>query len=248
MKQTIPWLFASALLLAPASATPADLPSGSELLERSIRYHDPAGVWGSEPLGFRFDETRPGGGVRKTVVAVDLQAETFSWSSERDGHDVSGRLAKDDCELALDGKREFSAEDAETYRLSCDRVAWMRDYYTYLWGLPMKLTDPGTRLDETVAAVEFEGREVLALRVTYDEEVGADTWYFYFDPSTAALVGYRFFHDETKNDGEYITTEGEFVSGTLRLPDNRAWFYNADDEYLGTDTLVSLSRERAVAD
>ena len=51
-------------------------------------------------------------------------------------------------------------------------------------------------------------------------------------------MGYRFFHDEPRNDGEYVTLEGEVAIDGLRIPKTRAWYYNRDDGYLGTDTLV----------
>jgi len=218
----------------------ADPPTGSALLERSIRYHDAEGIWGRLPLELHLEESRPDGGLRKTVIAIDPNRELFSWASERDGRAVAGRLLGADCETTLDGSREFSAEDAETYRLSCERIAWMRDYYTYLWGLPMKLRDPGTRLDDGVTETDFMKRKALALRVTYDEGVGGDTWYFYFDSESAALLGYRFYHDESVNDGEYITTESVFAFGSMRLPNHRAWYTNDGAEYLGTDNLVSV--------
>jgi hypothetical protein len=238
--RTLPALVLALLSTSTAPVWAADLPSGPELLDRSIRFHDPDGIWETTALEFRFDETRPDGGVRETVIAVDPNREMFSWASERNGRAVAGRLARGDCEASLDGSTEFSAEEAETYRLSCERIAWTRDYYTYLWGLPMKLRDPGTRLDDVVTEAEFMGRKVLSLRVTYDESVGGDTWYFYFDPESAALVGYRFYHDESANDGEYITTESVFTYGSMRLPNHRAWYINNGDGYLGTDTLVSL--------
>jgi len=140
----------------------------------------------------------------------------------------------------LNGSAEISDAKREEHRLDCDRVVLYRDYYTYLWGMPMKLRDPGTRLDPGVSDAVFQGRQVKSLRVTYDPEVGGDTWYFYFDPDSAALVGYRFFHDESANDGEYIVLEGEVSGGGLRLPKARTWFTNAEDRLLGTDTLTGL--------
>lgn len=81
-----------------------------------------------------------------------------------------------------------------------------RDYYGDLAGLPMKLRDPGTLIDPDVAATDFIGRQIQSIRVTYDAELGGDTWYFYFDPESAQLVGRRFYHDEAANDGEYIAS------------------------------------------
>ena len=115
----------------------------------------------------------------------------------------------------------------------------MRNYYDYLWGLPMKLRDPGTRLG-AVTRVEVDGEPRWRLRVTYDPEVGSDVWDFDFDPETYALAGYRFFHDEAAGDGEWIALDGEIEGRGLRIPQTRAWYMNVDDEFLGTDKLVGI--------
>ncbi|MEO1368819.1 MAG: hypothetical protein AAFX50_16715, partial [Acidobacteriota bacterium] len=61
------------------------------------------------------------------------------------------------------------------------------------------------------------------------------------DRGTAALVGYRFYHDASKNDGEYIVLEGEHAAHGMRLPEGRAWFTHQGDRHLGTDRLLRLS-------
>ena len=234
------WLLAafSLFVLGSTPVSAADLPNGPELLSRSIGYHDPDGLWGRTPLTLTVEGTRPDGPPRTTEIGIDLAAQVFTWATMRDGHELAARVEGDLVEATMDGSSEIPVEASEKYRLSAEDVRRKRDYYTYLWGLPMKLRDPGARVGESVLVTEFQGAEVLALRVTYDEEVGRDIWYFYFEPSTAALVGYRFFHDEAKNDGEYITTDGEVRVGGLLLPDNRAWYYNKDDGYLGKDSLL----------
>ena len=72
--------------------------------------------------------------------------------------------------------------------------------------------------------------------------MGKDTWYFYFDPSTFALEVYQFYHDESKNDGEYILLSGEETVQGIKIPKTRAWYTNQANEYLGTDVL-SLPKE-----
>ncbi len=145
-------------------------------------------------------------------------------------------------EIRPNGSAEISDDLRERYRLSCEGIEWWRDYYGYLYGLPAKLQDPGTRLAADVETTTFQGKQVLALKVTYDADVGEDTWYFYVDPSTYALIGCRFYHDESKNDGEYIVFEGEVVQDGLWLPKTRRWYMNADDAYLGADVIEAFER------
>jgi len=122
-------------------------------------------------------------------------------------------------------------------KLSKDRAKMYQDYYTYLYGLPMKLKDPGAIIHAKVERRIFKGNAYLVLKATYKKEVGKDTWYFYFNPKTYAMEVYQFFHDETKNDGEYILLSGEETINRIKIPKKRAWYMNKDDKYLGTDIL-----------
>lgn len=228
----------SLVLAASLVAEPAE-----DWLERSIQYHDPDGVWGTRTLYLDLTETRPDGPDRKTYLFIGPGGDDFSWRSERDQHRFEGELTTADCSLRMDGSKHISAADRETYRLDCERLRWLRNYYVYLWGLPMKLRDPGTRLDPEAELIDLDGRSVISLRVTYDAEVGGDIWYFYLDPETAALVAYRFYHDEAKGDGELIELEGEVESLGMRIPKARTWTTNAEGRLLGTDILEYLSAQ-----
>jgi hypothetical protein len=223
-----------------AGPVAADLSRSAALVEQAIAFHDPQGLWKNGVFRLRLEETRPDGPSRKTTLLVDNASGRFEITTQRDGAQIDGVLADGGCEMRLNGSTQFSDEDEEKYRLTCERLEWLRDYYVYLWGLPMKLLDEGTVLDPDVLDTTYQERPVQAVRVTYDLSVGSDIWYFYLDTETHALAGYRFFHDEAKGDGEYITLEGQIEAGGLRLPKSRAWFTNAEERYLGTDTLVSL--------
>ena len=51
---------------------------------------------------------------------------------------------------------------------------------------------------------------------------------------------YQFYHEESKNDGEYILLDGlEEIEG-IKMPKTRAWYTNKEEKYLGTDTLFKL--------
>ena len=48
---------------------------------------------------------------------------------------------------------------------------------------------------------------------------------------------YQFFHDESKNDGEYILLSEMITVNGIKIPKVRAWYYNEGDKYLATDNL-----------
>ncbi len=217
--------------------------SAAEMLDRSIAYHDSDGRFATSAIAIELSESRPDGGVRKTSLVIDNGRGRFEMRRVvDDGREVYIRVDGDDVKVSLDGSTTFSAEEAEQYRLAPEQAKRTRNYYIYLYGLPMKLLDSGTRLDPETREKEYQGHAVYELKVTYDEAVGQDTWYFYLDRKTYALVGYRFYHDESKNDGEYIVLEGEASGAGLKLPKTRKWYRHEDDGFLGTDIIESMRR------
>lgn len=215
-----------------------DTLAAKEVLDRSIAYHDPLGHWATGIFPLRLYESRPGADYRLTQLILNNATGTFTLDQQQGSKRVYRHLSADTCYTLLNQRPHFTPQEAERYRLSCDFNQNYANYYRYLWGLPMKLTDPGTQLDERVWKDYFNGQEVLKLRVTYDPEVGEDTWYVYIHPRTYALVGYQFYHDEAANDGEYITLEDEIKIKGVRFPAKRHWYTNKDQLLLGTDELL----------
>ena len=126
---------------------------------------------------------------------------------------------------------------SKKYRVNPDRPNMYYNYYSYLYGMPMKLKDEGTNIEPDYEILEFYGKNYFRIKVTYDPKVGTDTWYFYFNTTTYALEAYQFFKDESKNDGEYILFEGLKEINQIKVPRRRAWYYNKDEKFLATDVL-----------
>lgn len=159
-------------LLACAGEPDSSLPptTGPELLDAAIAYHDPADRW----PGFRhtlvIDQSRPDGSERRATIHLDASSSDYTYEEATDaGHLVKGTDGEE-CFATVAGEPP-TTEQAESLRLDCSGIQRMRDYYLYLWGLPMKLRDPGTNIDPAIQDAEFDGRTAVALRVTYDPAV-----------------------------------------------------------------------------
>ncbi|MGC6422007.1 MAG: DUF6503 family protein [Flavobacteriaceae bacterium] len=213
--------------------------SATTLLEKSIAYHDPNCRWPSFEGRLVVEMETPSRPLRRTELDISIPKSYFKYKVIQDGITTTAVLDKGVCQHWYEGETEYSAAIAEKYRLNCERTIMMRNYYTYLYGLPMKLRDPGTRLHPWVEKINFQGEIFYRLRVDYDEKVGSDRWYFYFDTTTYQLRHYQFYHDESQNDGEYILLEDEVEVSGMKLPKVRSWYTNAAQKYLGTDTLVN---------
>lgn len=211
------------------------------LLARSIEFHDPQGRWGSRSVHLTWSGTGSEGEERVELeVSIFPDGSTFEMSGWYRGAALEYATKGSTFTARVDGSTEIDEETSDRLRLGRDGGMFWRDYFGFLAGLPMKLRDPGTIIDPEPASTAFMGREVESIRVTYDAEVGGDTWYFYFDPQSAALVGCRFYHDEAANDGEYIVLDGLIEADGMRLPQRRRWYVNADDDFLGEDVVTNL--------
>ena len=212
--------------------------TASELLDKSIAYHDPQGKWAQFQGTFTVIMTTPSRAERTSEITIDLPNEYFKSTVRQNENEIISELRQGKCSYTFNGNTKYSAEIAEQHRLNCDRTTTMRNYYTYLYGLPMKLKDPGTQLHPKVEQVTFQGETLYRLRVDYEEEVGKDRWYFYFDTFSFQLRHYQFYHDESANDGEYIVMDEEAEIAGIKMPQTRAWYTNKDKRYLGTDRLI----------
>ncbi|MDT0555330.1 DUF6503 family protein [Patiriisocius hiemis] len=209
--------------------------TGKQLLDKSIQYHDPTGAWNTFNAEFTVRMKTPTASDRLSDIIINIPEEYFSVTAVRDTIKTVYTINKGVCNTNI-------AKDApKQNRTPCETAALYKNYYTYLYGLPMKLKDEGTIISETVTKRTFKGKEYLVLQVNYTQKVGSDVWFFYFDPATYAMEVYQFFKGDPEaegaNTGEYILLTEEVLINKIKMPKNRAWYYNKDDGYLGTDIL-----------
>ncbi len=212
---------------------------GQELLAKTIEFHDPNGNWAEFSAIIQMTETRPNGIDRSSVISINNATGDFVVEGKSDSLMITRGVKNDSCYVLVNGNATFDESLVKQYRLKCERSTMFRNYYVYLYGLPMKLTDDGTIIDKKVEKVGFMGAQYYKLRVTYEKEVGSDIWYIYINPETYAMEAYQFYHDESTGKGEYIILDGiEEIQG-IKFPKARKWFTNLEDKHLGTDTIVS---------
>lgn len=237
-------LFILSILIS-VSSCEKDL-SSSEVLSRSIDFHDPNGNWKTFDDSFIVVMKTPDQSDRISEIKINLLDDEFEVSARRDSIETYYKIKNDNCIIKLNGSSEITDEEMEAHSLSCERAKLYKNYYTYLYGLPMKLKDNSTILSPEVELEEFKGKSYLVLKAEYPEDVGSDIWHFYFDPETFAMEVYQFFKkdkagNEDPESGEYILLEGlEEING-IKMPKIRKWYFNKDDSYLGTDHLKNES-------
>ena len=194
--------------------------SPEDILGKAIQYHDPNEKWNTLETTLHFTETRPDGSERKALIYLN----NLNGSMKINRNDEEAYEVKGDESFVIKGEYD----EARGLRL--------RNYYLYLWGLPMKLLDEGTPKIEEVEDESIDGEATKVLRVAYEK----DTWYFNFDKQTGRMLQYRFYKDEAAGKGELITLEDEIMVNGIKIPQKRSWYTLPEMKYLGTDILSRI--------
>jgi len=210
--------------------------TGDELLAKAIQFHDPNGNWETFKGELFVTMETPKSASRESKITIDLPNHFFSVIAKRDTITTAFIVNKNEISVSFNGDDNPSEEIKKKYSLNSERANLYKNYYTYLYGLPMKLKDEGTIIHQKVERKIFKEKEYLVLKATYKKEVGKDIWYFYFNPKNYAMEVYQFFKD-TKDSGEYIILSDLETINTIKMPKVRVWYYNKDNTYLGTDIL-----------
>ena len=190
------------------------------ILKKSIQYHDPEGVWSSLQATFFYKDSRPDGSEREASFRLDNANR--KWTLNRSDEEIY-EIEHDEAKV-LKGDKDAA------------RGVMLRNYYLYLWGLPMKLQDESTPEITQAEDEEIEGQKVDVLRVAYEKE----TYYFSFDQQFGRMLQYRFYKDEEAGIGEVIKLNGEVDFNGLKIPKERSWYTLPEMKYLGTDILERI--------
>ncbi|WP_353777014.1 DUF6503 family protein [Winogradskyella sp. 3972H.M.0a.05] len=215
--------------------------TSSQLLDKAIQYHDPQGNWSNFNGVLKIIMETPDKPNRDSKIHINLPLEYFYIKAVQDSIEYEYTLDKDKCSSSLNAAAA-KTQGSTSLRETCKKVRRYRDYYTYLYGLPMKLKDPGTIINPNIEKKVFKGKTYLVLSASYKQHIGTDVWNFYFDPDTFAMEVYQFYKTDDKgkvkkDSGEYILlSEIETING-IKMPKVRKWYYNKGDKYLGTDIL-----------
>ena len=120
---------------------------GKELLEKAISYHDPYSNWELFNADFVVNMESPNRPKRKSKIKINLPSSIFRIEVHQNENILISKLEGGKCYLEFNGKSDLTNEIKVKYNLDCKRAIYFRDYYTYLFGLPMKQMDQLLHLD-----------------------------------------------------------------------------------------------------
>ena len=209
------------------------------VLKKTIQYHDPQGNWSRFNQRLNFTVSMPDKADTFSIVELDNRRRYFKYTAF-DGKRKVEKGFNDRLYFAtIDGKNVKTADDIKHFRMNRSKVEELRDFFTYILGLPMRLTDNGAQLSPKLRRETFNGEECWVLHVNYAPAVGNESWVYYVGMNDFAMRGCRFLRNGDFKNGAYVVFEGENMIQGIRLPKTRHWFWNADDHFLASETIES---------
>jgi len=215
---------------------------GQQLLHKTIAYHDLQQNWSTLRTRLYLSTTDTTGKESFFELEMDNATGYFCHIAHDNGKEIVKGLSNGKAFYHIDGKKEISNEDRKKYDLTPESVKWIHNFYGYLYGLPMKLTDKGTFISDSITRELIYGKNYQVMHVAYDTTVGKELWNFYLDPQTNALQGYRFYYKGQPYEGEHIMLYDILTVDGIKIPKVRKWYFNRDNVPLGTDNLLKAER------
>jgi hypothetical protein len=215
---------------------------GQQLLEKTIAYHDPQNNWSTLKTHLYLVSTDTAGKESPFELEMDNAAGYFCYIIHKDGKEIAKGMNNGKEFYLIDGKQEISVADRKKYELTPEGVKWVHSFYGYLYALPMKLTDKGVNVSDTINNEQINGKNYQVLHVSYDPAVGKELWNFYLDPNTNAMEGYRFYYQGKPDEGELIMLNEVLVVDGIKIPKVRKWYLNKGNSFLGTDNLLKAEK------
>jgi hypothetical protein len=149
--------------------------SGKQLLEKAIHYHDPKGNW--DHFQGKLSVKTYLMVLNGCEITIDLINQYFKLTTVKNDKQLSTLLMANPYLVSI--VEEFT-EEVKTFSLTAAR-AQLQNYYTYLYGLPMKLNQ-GTIISSVVNRKNFLGKEYLVLKSNTRRASGPIPGILFFEP------------------------------------------------------------------
>lgn len=194
--------------------------SAKEIIGKSIEFHDPNELWGS--LSSR--NTLISNSIytdsldERVVFAFNNSSKQFLYSNK--ARNVELLYRPEGC-ISLDSMG------------TCEDYEWASRFYPFIWGLPMKLSDPSAQINQEVGDTNILGRNCHVIYNSYDTE----NWEFYIDKHSYMLNGFKFVFKSDHSTGEVVIHSGIQDMNGIKTPLKRQW-YDLNMNPIGTDIFV----------
>jgi hypothetical protein len=226
------WLF----LLPIFSLAQNELPTS---LKEAIKKADPENVFSEMIFHMRIQEPRVGNPERFSNVFLNKGTGAFRLERNREDK-IAAYIIKEDGtnEVTLDGCQKFTEVEAKTYWLDPKINYRYKEYYKYLFGLPIILNDAERFKFISSEETSWKGQEAITYTFNLTTPIFSPQWKLTFTKEDHVLQRLDFYDPENPEEGEYLLFYGKHQVGSITIPRMKHWYDKKNDEYLGSDIIV----------
>lgn len=243
MKKTFFVLLLLVSMYFPLKAQESPCKNSAYILEKSVAWHDPSGHWDQFQAKLYIQEPRPQNPPRYSIVTFDNASAAFELLRNRDQYLCTYQVSADGKpNILLDGQENFSADLVEKYRLVPQRSLDYKNFYSFMYGLPMSFIDKYKTLENAQTTV-FNGQAALVVETELKEAMISKHWRLFFHLENYKFLGIEILDMEKPGEGERIVFDGSIHLQGMRLPRMHHWYELKTYEYSGSDIIVKEMKE-----
>lgn len=198
--------------------------SPEDIINKSIDFHDQHNQWKNLNAQFIFDSRFSIATFPQETLNISMNIKTEEFIYHNPKRKIKVSYVNDIC-------------SADSCTGACKGYIWTKSFYPYVWGLPMKLKDPGYSPEKEWGKDEFNGFDCYTVNMHYDNE----NFTFYFDQSDYQLRGFKFIKNNTEKHGEIVKLKGLHIYEGIKFPAYRTWL-NLDSTLIGTNQVLEINK------
>lgn len=205
-----------------------------DIIQKSIAFHDPDSHWNQLKAEFHFSSSFSFNDSIPEALEISIDVAKNALRYHNLDRKVDFSFTPDSC---------WSHQNSSVVSLlsengpsDCNNYKWTHNFYTYIWGLPMKLNDPGVIPSNKVLTTVINGISCYQVEIAY----AAETYQFYFAKENYELIAFEFLKNDNSGKGEYIILEGIYEYNSILFPAKRTWMHLQDRSQIGVNQVDSI--------
>ncbi len=194
--------------------------SASEILDKTIKYYDPDGLWDTYK-GKLFEVTLfPNNYVVKETIEIDKPNDFYLSTCFQDFGTLKRGINKGKNTFSLNDKLDIPEDIKTNWGISDDGIKMYREVHYGHFGLPMVVKKSGMTIQNEARITDFDGRKCFAVTFTGKPELiinpyYSGEWILYIDMNNFSMRGLKWMNGEQKG---YAIFAGESKINGITLP------------------------------
>lgn len=193
--------------------------TGKEILERTIKYHDPDGLWDNYK-GKLFEVTVIANNyVVKETIEIDRPNDFYLSTCFQDFGTLKRGINKGKNIFSLNDKPDIPEDIKNNWGISDDGIKQFREQHYGHFGLPMVYKKSGMTIQDDVKVVDFDGRKCYALTFVGKPDLINNPYYsgehiLFVDMNNFSMRGIRWIVGEIDR---YVIFAGEVDINGIKI-------------------------------